>query len=95
MITGSVATPAVDNIASVNGECHVGQLGGTQLGSIAGFAAGLAGLQILRRVGGLSKRQNRPEAKARYLRPETFSKTRFHNIVCLLNRLGGVVLAGR
>ena len=51
MITGIVAIPAVHDIAPVTGESHVRQLRGTQFGLITGFAASLACLQILSKIG--------------------------------------------
>ena len=42
----------------MSGESYIGQLRGAQLGLITGFAARLAGLQILRDVRRLSKCQN-------------------------------------
>jgi hypothetical protein len=45
------------------GESYFGQLYGAQPGLITGFAASLAGLKVLCRIGRLSKRKNGPEAK--------------------------------
>jgi hypothetical protein len=49
-----------------------------QLREITGFAASLAGLQVLRKIGGLSKRKNWPEAKTRHWRQNIFPQTSFH-----------------
>jgi len=63
----------------MSGEGGVLQLGGAQLGLITGFAACIAGLQILRDLRRLSKRQNRRESETKtgYL-PKILSETSLH-----------------
>jgi len=70
----------------MSGDSRVRQLRGTQLGLIAGFAACIAGLQILRDFRRLGQRQNRQETETKtgYLCPKIFPETSFH-IVHLLN----------
>ncbi len=48
------------------GERYVGQLCGAQSGLVTSFAASLAGLKVLCKMGQLSKRENWPEAKTRH-----------------------------
>src|SRR5579864_8263927 len=62
----------------MTGESHVSHLCSTQLGLITRLPAGLAGIQILRQVGGLSNGQNRPETKTGYFHPKIFPGTSFH-----------------
>src|ERR1700687_489983 len=78
MITGIAAIPAVRNIPSVAGEGHVRLLRRTQLGRSTNFAPSLARFQILRKIGGLSKRQDRPETKTGYLRAQNLPESAFH-----------------
>src|ERR1700674_4762512 len=78
MITGIAAIPAVRNIPPMTGEGHVRLLRRTQLGRITSFATSLARFQILRKIGGLSKRQDRPETKTCYLHAQNLPETAFH-----------------
>ena len=61
----------------MDGESHVRRFRLAQPGVIAAVAAGLAIRQVLRKIRGLSKCQNRPEAETGYLRTKNFLKLVF------------------
>jgi hypothetical protein len=70
--------PAVCNVSLVVGKSYLRRLSDTQLRAIAGFAASLAGLQILGEIRGLSKPENWAKAKTGHWRQKIFPETTFH-----------------
>jgi hypothetical protein len=77
-VTGIIVIPAIGYVSPVSGQSYLRRLRNVQLRVIAAFAASLAGLEILRKIEGLSKRKNGPKAETSYRGQKIFPETCFH-----------------